>query len=70
MRKYSKYAETKNVMVSSRKIIDPLHPFPNSLTTLNASRSLKKPNNKEAIGNVAYVPIAKVNLLLQDFWSL
>ena len=54
-------------MVSSKKIIDPLHPFPNSLTTLKVSRSLKKPNNKEAIGNVAYVPIAKSEFAFTRF---
>ena len=58
-KKYNKYADNKNVKVSSKKIIEPLHPLPNSLTKLKVSISLKKPSNKEARGNVAYVPIAK-----------
>ena len=54
-------------MVSSKKIIEPLHPFPNSLTILKVSTSLKKPNNNEAKGNVAYVPIKKSEFAFTRF---
>ena len=53
LRNIRRYAETKNVTASKRKIIEPDHPLPKLLIKAGTFMSAINPKNIEAMGRVA-----------------
>jgi hypothetical protein len=56
------------VKVSNKNMIDPLHPLPVSFVSSKLFQSLTTPKANDAIGNVAYVPIANKEFAFTRFF--